>query len=268
MINTSPAGYTVDELFAVCIARQIAIGKWPIAAQGLATPMVMAGYLLAKCTTMPDLRFIGAIGQGMIEDWLPLGIASAESMWLGKAQIALGFVTAAADVLPRLPALEFFRPAQVDPRGNFNNVAIGADPARPRLRLPGVGGIPDVTVTGHGAHLYVTRHSRVTFVERCDVISGLNARYLISDFGQFDWEGGTMRLTHLHPGVTSAQVQAKTGFPLIIAPDLAETVPPADHELDLLRTQIDPLNVRKLEILGGAARRDLLRAILESEGAL
>jgi hypothetical protein len=34
----------------------------------------------------------------------------------------------------------------------------------------------------------------------------------------------------------------------------------------LLREEIDPLGVRRLELLGGAARKDLLREILEKEG--
>jgi hypothetical protein len=35
-----------------------------------------------------------------------------------------------------------------------------------------------------------------------------------------------------------------------------------------LREVIDPLGVRKLEILAGVARKDLLRQILEQEGAV
>jgi hypothetical protein len=36
----------------------------------------------------------------------------------------------------------------------------------------------------------------------------------------------------------------------------------------LLREVIDPLGVRRLEMLGGGARKDLLRQILAREGAL
>jgi hypothetical protein len=35
-----------------------------------------------------------------------------------------------------------------------------------------------------------------------------------------------------------------------------------------MREEIDPLGVRKLEMLGGSARKDLLREILAKEGAL
>ncbi len=77
-----------------------------------------------------------------------------------------------------------------------------------------------------------------------------------------------MRLTSYHHGETIQHIQAKTGFELAIAPDVQETPPPAAEELRLLREDIDPLGVRKLETLGGAARRDLLREILEKEGAM
>ena len=268
--------YTVDELMAACISRQMVDGE--IAGQGLATPLVVAGFILAKCTHAPNLRFASAIGQGVCQDWAALGVARIEELWLGKSLMNLGFVTVVADVLPRLHPKEFFRPAQVDFAGNFNNVAIGKDLNNPRQRLPGNGGIPDVTVYSDQIYLYVPRHSRVTFVPQLDFVSGLGhsparkrgagVRYLISDLGQFDWADGRMRLTSYHRGETIQRIQAKTGFELAIAPDVHETPPPTAEELRLLREEIDPLGVRKLETLGGAARRDLLREILDKEGVL
>jgi len=144
------------------------------------------------------------------------------------------------------------------------------------LRLPGTGGIPDVTVYSDAIYLYVPRHSRITFVAELDFLSGLGhrterrrgqgVRYLISDLGEFDWHDGHMRLTGFHPGTTIQRIQAKTGFELLVAPDVHETIPPTAEEVRLLREVIDPLNVRSLETLGGSARRDLLQAILHSEG--
>jgi glutaconate CoA-transferase subunit B len=267
------ADYTIDELMAVCIARQVRDGE--IVAQGIATPLVAAGYLLAKCTHAPNLLFTSAIGQGVCREWAPLGLARVEALWLDKAMLTGGFCRAVTEVLPRLRPLEFFRPAQVDAAGNFNNFALGRDYRRPRLRLPGAGGIPDVSVYEDRVSLYVPRHSRVTFVEKVDVVSGLGHMphrvrgagpiYLVSDLGQFDYAGGRMRLTSLHAGASLAQVRAKTGFELPVAPDWAETPPPTVEEVRLLRDEIDPLGVRRLELLGGAARRDALRDILARE---
>ncbi len=268
--------YTVDELMAVCIARQVQDGD--VLVQGLATPLVAAGYILAQRTHAPNAFFASAIGQGMVQDWAPLGLARAEELWSGKALAHASFVTLVADALHTLAPKEFFRPAQVDAAGNFNNIAIGQDYTRPRLRLPGAGGIPDVTVYSSQVYMYVPRHSRAVFVPRVDWCSGLGHSpqrrrgsgpcYLISDLGQFDWANGRMRLVSYHAGVTVERIQAKTGFPLDIAPDVHETPPPTAEEIRLLREEIDPLGVRRLETLAGTARRDHLREILHREGVL
>lgn len=261
------------DLIAACISRQIEDGE--LVAQGIATPLVAAGYLLAKLTHAPDLTFISAIGQAICHDWAPLGVATIENLWLAKGLISFDFVSGACDILPKFGPKEFFRPGQVDPQGNFNNVYMGGSYEQPRLRLPGAGGIPDVTVFEEKVYLYVPRHGRHTFVPTLDFRSGLGhhpartaghgPRYLISDLGQFDFENGRMRLLSHHPGVTVKRIQAKTGFPLKIAPNLHETPPPTAEELALLHNVIDPLGVRYLETLGGAARRRKLRQILTAE---
>lgn len=268
--------YSVDELISVCISRQVVDGE--VLAQGINTPLVMAGYILAQCTHAPNVCFASAIGQTISVDWSPLGVARIEDFWLTHGLIHVSFAEAALDLLPGFNPKEFFRPAQVDAVGNFNNIALGGDYQRPRLRLPGSGGIPDVTPHSNQIYLYVPRHSRLTFVEKVDFVSGLGhvenrpggsgPRYLISDLGQFDWANGRMRLVSCHQGRSIEAIQKKTGFALEIAPDIRATEPPSAEELHLLREVIDPLSVRKLETLAGAARKDHLRWILEQEGAL
>lgn len=262
--------YTIDELISVCISRQVVDGE--VLAQGINTPLVMAGFILAQCTHAPNVRFASAIGQSICQTWGPLGIARIEDVWLGHGLMHVGFAAAAADLLPNYMPKEFFRPAQVDAAGNFNNIAI----LRPHMRLPGSGGIPDVTTYSERVYLYVPRHSRVTFTEKVDFVSGLGhvpqrkrgsgPHYCISDLGQFDWANGRMRVISYHAGVTLAQIEKKTGFALEVSPDVHETEPPTNEEIGLLREKIDPLGVRKLEMLGGNARKELLRYILSCEG--
>lgn len=268
--------FTPDELMCVCIARRISDGD--IAVQGIGTPLVAAGYLLARLTHAPNLRMISAVGQGICQDWAPLGLAYAEQLWLGHSLVNTGFIPAVTELLPRIFPVEYFRPAQVDQAGNFNNLAIGNDYRHPRMRLPGSGGIPDISPISDRMHLYVPRHSRVVFVPQVDFVSGLGhtpARtqgcgpvYLVSDLGQFDWVVGRMRLLSAHHGVTVKRIRAKTGFTLEIAPDFHETTPPTVEEIRLLRETIDPWGIRRLETLAGAARKELLRAILVKEKAL
>ena len=265
---------SADEIMVVCMARQIEDGE--VVVQGIATPLVAAAYLLARKTHAPNLYFASAIGQGICKRPAPLSVSHIESLWLDRAITNIGFARTACEILPSLRPKEFFRPAQVDQHGNFNNLAIGADYTRPRLRLPGSGGIPDVTTFGERNLLYVPRHSRVTFVPRLDFISGLGyhparvhgtgPRYLVSDLGQFDFADGRMRLTTYHPGVNLDTILKKTNFELAIAPQLSQTELPTPQEINLLRTEIDPLGIRRLEQLGGPARRKLLYEILLAEG--
>ena len=162
--------YTIDELISVCIARQVANGD--VLAQGIATPLAMAGYLLARYTHAPDLHFASAIGNALVEEPRAVGLTRVEELWFSRALMTFGFAQVASELLPRFQPKEFFRPAQMDARGNTGNIVFG-DYHKPRLRLPGCGGIADVTVYEERVCFYVPRHSRVTFVERVDLVSGL-----------------------------------------------------------------------------------------------
>jgi glutaconate CoA-transferase, subunit B len=268
--------FTIDELMVTCIARQVEDGD--VLAQGLATPLVAAGYLLAWRTHAPNAFFASAIGQTICRTGAPLRLARAETLWLDRAMNAFGFAAAVLDLMPSVAFKEYFRPGQVDPHGSFDNLAIGRDLLRPRLRLPGVGGIPDVTTYGQGVYLYVPRHSRVTFVPEVQRVTGLGHTgerqagsgpvSMVTDLGVFDYRGGRMRVQTLHPGVSFEAVESHTGFKLD-RPGAIETTPiPTPHELELIRHEIDPLGIRRLEFLSGPERRQALRELLVAEAAL
>lgn len=264
---------TPDEIMVFCMARQLHDGE--LVAQGIATPLVAAAYLLARGTHTPHLYFSSAIGQSLCRQPAPLSLSQVEQLWLDRSMTNIGFARAVSDVLPSLRPLEFFRPAQIDRQGNFNNIAFGKDIHHPRLRLPGTGGIPDVTTYLDDIMLYVPRHSRVTFVPQLDFYAGLGhnsarkhgkgPRYLVSDLGEFDFASGRMRITSFHPGVSIEKIQAHTGFDLDISPEVKETELPAEQDLYYLRNEIDPMCIRRLETLSGPSRRELLHKIIEAE---
>src|SRR5258706_13442471 len=111
--------FTIDELISVCIARQVVDGG--LLAQGISTPLVMAGFILAKCTHAPNVKFTSAIGQSLVQDWSPLGVGRVEDMWLAKAQMHFGFVAGSADLLPAYRMKEIFRSSPVAMSVNFHN---------------------------------------------------------------------------------------------------------------------------------------------------
>jgi glutaconate CoA-transferase subunit B len=268
--GTGAAEYTTDDLISVCISRQVQDGE--ILAQGIATPLVAAGYLLAKQTHAPHVIFASAIGNVICQESGVLGLTRVEEYWVGRALSFVTFGEIACDMLPAILPKEFFRPAQVDPFGNFNNIAIG-DYDHPRLRLPGCGGIADISAFHTRAYLYVPRHSRAVLVEKLDFVSGVGCagqegpgpRLLISDLGTFDYAGGRMRLCSYHPGITIDKIRQQTGFPLAVAPDVHETPPPSGEEVYLLRHEIDPLGIRELERMSGGQRRQRLHEIIQAE---
>ena len=277
-MNTIPqksSEITPDEIMIVCMARQIKDGD--VVAQGIATPMVTAAYLLARHTHAPNLYFMSAIGQGICREPAPLSITQIEKLWLEKSLTNIGFVRASLEGLPTLTPKEFFRPAQMNQSGNFNNIAFGKNYRKPRLRLPGTGGIPDVTTYSSNIYLYVPRHSKITFVETLDFHSGLvykpnesqfeGPKFLVTDLGQFDFIQNKMRLISLHPGISLKEVQLKTGFNFEVPENLSTTQLPTKEELYYLRQVVDPLNSRKLEMLRGSKRKELLRRIIINENA-
>jgi glutaconate CoA-transferase subunit B len=94
--------------------------------------------------------------------------------------------------------------------------------------------------------------SRVDFVTSPGFLSGGESRReaglttggmyrVITDLGLlgFDEHSKRMQLLALHPGATADQVQANTGFELLVAADIEITDPPTERELAVLR-HLDP----------------------------
>ncbi len=256
------AAYTPDEMMTIAAARLL--GDGTVCFVGIGLPSSAAN--LARLTHAPDIVLIyesGAIGTK--PDILPLSIGdgvlseTADTVvsvpemfryWLQGARIDVGFLGA----------------AQIDCFGNINTTVIG-DYDRPKVRLPGAGGAPEIAAWA-GEVLIVMRHSRRAMVETLDFVTsvgffdggdararaGLHGKgptALITDLGILtpDPETRELTLTNLHPGIAVDQVVEATGWPLKLGAKLAQTPPPKPEELAVLRD----LNERSARAHGEAA---------------
>jgi len=155
--------------------------------------------------------------------------------------------------------------SQLDPFGNQNFAAIGADYTKPKRQLLGFRGAPGNTVN-HATSYWVPNHSPRVFVERVDVVSGVgwdraaaagpaalryfDLRAVVTNLATFDFGGEhrRLRLRTLHPGVSVDDVRAATGFEIAVADEVVETRLPTDDELRLIDEVIDPDGRRFTEV--------------------
>ncbi len=103
-----PTDITPEEIMVFCIARQVCDGE--IVAQGLATPLVAAGYLLARSLHAPNLYFTSAIGQGVCRRACPLWPIACEALWLDRSLNNVGFVRACGGPATKAAAKGVFSP--------------------------------------------------------------------------------------------------------------------------------------------------------------
>ena len=273
--------YTIDELMTVLMAREVRNDD--ILIVGVATPMVWAAFTLAKLTHAPDAIYHYIMGNTFVFEPRQVSLLYLEM----NTKRAYRFQNSAECTLESLPSdtltsIEWFRPAQVDQYGNTNNICIG-EWENPKIRLPGCAGIADFSMFySRGSFLYTPRHDTRTFVptEKLFFISGVGfpngepsicggsgPQCIITNLAYLDFDPQIrrVRLKSNHPGVEIKTIKESTGFDLIIPDSIQETIPPSERELDLLRNEVDPLDIRKLEVLSGKERQILLNEIIEKE---
>ena len=244
--NTKP--YTSDEMMTVAAARLL----WPgcVCFVGIGVPS--AAVNLARLTHAKGIVLIyesGAIGTK--PNVLPLSIGDGElaetatavvslpeifSYWLQAGRVDVGFLGA----------------AQIDRFGNLNSTVIG-DYAKPKTRLPGAGGAPEIA--HHAKQTFVVlKQSARSFVEKLDFrtsagflkghdertqhqIPGAGPTVVITDLGMLKPNPDSRELTLVarYEDVTVDKVRAATGWPLAVA-DTVEVIPPPNaEELCVLR---------------------------------
>jgi glutaconate CoA-transferase subunit B len=153
----------------------------------------------------------------------------------------------------------FLGGAQIDMYGNLNSTIIGEDYRKPKVRFPGSGGANDFA-SFCWRTMVMTLQDERRFVQKVDFVttpgwltgedsrakSGLPAGTgpykIITNMGIMDFEPRSkrMRVISINPGYSFKDVQDKCGFELLKAPNIAQTKPPTEEELCILREEVDP----------------------------
>src|SRR5918999_1659572 len=239
--------FTSNEMMTVAAAR--ALRNEDVCFVGIGMPSAAAN--LARLTHAPDITLIYESGTIATKpDVLPLSIGDSElcdtalttvsvpemfRYWLQGGRISVGFLGG----------------AQIDRFANLNTTVVGPYD-KPKVRLPGGGGAPEIA-TNCGEIFIIMQLSPRAFVDKLPFITSLGhgsgpksrealgirtkgPTKVITDLCVMEPDPATRELTvvSLHPGVTREEVSKNCGWPVKFASTLAETPPPSAQELSVL----------------------------------
>jgi len=240
--------YTPNEMMTVAAAR--ALSSSDVCFVGIGAPSAACN--LAHLTHAPEITIIYESGTiGTEPNVLPLSIGDGElcetalttvsvpemfRYWLQGGRITIGFLGG----------------AQMDRFGNLNTTVVG-DYHKPKVRLPGGGGAPEIAV--HSKEIFITmKQSPRGFVPKIDFFTSMGfgtggtdrldhgvttkgPNRVMTDLAI--WEphpqSRELRVTSLHPGVTREQMSQSVGWDILYADTVDETKPPTAEELEVLR---------------------------------
>jgi glutaconate CoA-transferase subunit B len=253
--------YTRNEMMTVAAAR--ALRNDDVCFVGIGLPSAASN--LARLTHAPEITLIYESGTIATKPQvLPLSIGDGElcetalttvsvpemfRYWLQGGRITVGFLGG----------------AQIDRYANLNTTVVGSYD-KPKVRLPGGGGAPEIA-TSCGEIFIIMAQGKRSFVDKLDFVTSIGhgegdrARdrlgvktkgptKLVTDLCVFEPDPQTREMTvvSIHPGVTREQIQENTGWPVRYAGKVGETPPPSADELGALRD----LNARTARAHGTA----------------
>jgi glutaconate CoA-transferase, subunit B len=256
------ADYKPNEMMTIAAAR--ALRNDDVCFVGIGMPSAASN--VARLTHAPGITLIYESGTIATKpEVLPLSIGDGElcstalttvsvpemfRYWLQGGRITVGFLGG----------------AQIDRFANLNTTVVGPYD-KPKVRLPGGGGAPEIA-SACGEIFIIMAQSKRSFVAKLDFITSMGhgeggdhrARLglktkgptkLVTDLCVFepDPQSKEMTVTSIHPGVTRDQINDNTGWPVRYAANVAETKPPTADELTVLRE----LHARTARAHGAAA---------------
>ena len=239
----------------ICVAARL-LEDNAMVVVGTGAPCAAA--MLAQMTAAPGLTLMfeaGGVGPRLPQ--MPISVGDSRTFYQGLMATSMNDVMETCQ--RGLVDYTFLGGAQIDVYGNLNSTMIGEDYQQPRVRLPGSGGANDLGSLCRRI-LVLTPHDRRRFVERVDFVTtpgylhgpgareaaglprGTGPHKVVPNLAVlgFDQDSKRMCVEALHPEVSLEEVRANTGFELLVSPELSETPPPSDEELEILRERVDP----------------------------
>jgi glutaconate CoA-transferase subunit B len=240
--------YAPTEMMTVVAAR--ALKNDDVVFVGIGAPSAACN--LARLTHAPGITLIYESGTiGTKPNVLPLSIGDGElaetalttvavpemfRYWLQGGRITVGFLGG----------------AQIDRFANLNTTVVG-DYAKPKVRLPGGGGAPEIATNCQEIFVTMAMGQRA-FVAKLPFITSLGhgtgpgsraslgvktkgPTKVITDLCLMEPDPETRELTvtELYPGTTREKIEAECGWPIKFASKPASTTPPSPEELMVLR---------------------------------
>lgn len=244
MSGSAAGGCGVAERMLVAMARAVRDGE--VVGQGVNSVLPSLAIALAKRTHAPRAISVNISG-GLNVVPQPVPDSSAAPQWTEGSPVILANADFYDLVLGGRVDTFFASGAQIDGRGRINLSVIGPHD-RPRVRLPGAGGLPVIFQAVRRVVLWRAKHTPRIFVRDVDFVSAAgNVDQVITPLCIFRMEDGRLRLQALFPGVDLDEVRARTGFPVEPASGGVQIVdPPAPDELRALE-ELDPGRHRDLD---------------------
>ena len=242
------AEFTPNEMMTIAAAR--ALKSTDVCFVGIGAPSAACN--LARLTHAPGITLIYESGTIATKpNVLPLSIGDGElcetalttvsvpemfRYWLQGGRITVGFLGG----------------AQIDRFANINTTDVG-DYHKPKVRLPGGGGAPEIAsncreifiTMAMGKRAFVDKLPFITSmghsptgVEREKLgVRGRGPTKLITDLCVFEPDPATneMKVASIHPGVTRETLQENCGWSVSYSGNVIETPAPTVEELSVLR---------------------------------
>ena len=275
---------TSDEIMAFALANEY--NNESLCSSGAVSPLANVSYFLAKRLHAPKLILTTMTYGHHDVSFRPMTLSFSEVLdretcinyWGGDDSYSIYYQNGQI-------THEVIGAAQIDKYGDVNNIEIKKKSGGV-LRLPGQGGMADVSNLHQHFICYVTKHSKLSFVEKVDYVSAgrglfkdqdrLKAGLKPGDVKIFtnlcifekNKKTGLLEVASIHKGVRKNDIEKNTSFKVRYKKDCKITKTPTSSQLNVLRNIVDPLNIRKLEFTSGEERIKLLEEIISKEKKL